>query len=228
MSRGQRVLQTFPAGREGGPHRLGVVADTHCPEFMAEVPRRVFEILSGVEAIVHCGDVGGKGGEKVLAALGEIAPVHAVRGDHDRGLESLPAMLELRWRGFGFGVLHGHRSHLLEEPSTLISTLSLGQIRPRIATGAWLRRRFPRADVILYGHSHEARVTRFGSQVHFNPGAVYVVDAQEAAARLRRHPGWFTWTWLQVTRRRRDRPRPSIGVVELTEGKLAFKVVPLD
>src|SRR5216683_1773316 len=68
--------------------RIGVLADTHCPEFMDRLPDRIFEVLAGVDLILHAGDVNG---QATLAELARIAPVEAVRGDHDRGLASLPA-----------------------------------------------------------------------------------------------------------------------------------------
>ena len=38
--------------------RIGVIADTHCPEFLDELPAAVFEKLRGVDLILHAGDVG--------------------------------------------------------------------------------------------------------------------------------------------------------------------------
>ncbi len=65
--------------------RIGVIADTHGlvrPEALAT--------LAGAELIVHAGDVGAP---EVLAALGAVAPVRAVRGNNDRGrwARALPA-----------------------------------------------------------------------------------------------------------------------------------------
>ena len=64
----------------------------------------------------------------------------------------------------------------------------------------------------------------------FNPGAVYMVTADEAERRLSDHPGWFQWCWLQVIRHRRDAPVPSVGVLELPEspgGEVRARVFPL-
>src|SRR4029079_16217142 len=56
---------------------IGVISDTHGllrPEAVAA--------LRGAEHILHAGDIGAP---EVLAALAEIAPVTAVRGNNDKG-----------------------------------------------------------------------------------------------------------------------------------------------
>jgi len=56
---------------------VGVISDTHGllrPEAVAA--------LRGVDRIVHAGDIGAP---EVLAALAELAPVTAVRGNNDKG-----------------------------------------------------------------------------------------------------------------------------------------------
>jgi hypothetical protein len=115
-------------------------------------------------------------------------------------------------------VVHGNRSRLLEEPVTLLGTLTLGLLWPRAGVARWLRRRFPRADVVVYGHTHRARVEELDGTLLVNPGAIYVVPADEARRRLARTPGWFQWCWLQVIRHRRDRPVASAGILEIEEG----------
>jgi len=205
-----------------------VVADTHCPEFLAELPDRLLEGLAGVDLIIHCGDVGGPGGEATLAALARLAPVKAVRGDHDRALGGLPPSLLLNWGGIRIAVAHGNRTRLIEEPVTLIGSLTLGLLWPRPASAPWLRARFPGADLIVYGHTHRAAIERRGAQVVLNPGAVYVVTAEAAHARLQRHPNWFERAWLQVIRHRRDRPRASFALVEVSPGGIECQIVGLD
>ncbi|HUZ90019.1 MAG TPA: metallophosphoesterase family protein [Candidatus Acidoferrales bacterium] len=208
--------------------KIAVVADTHCPEFSARLPPRLLEHLAGVDLIIHCGDVGGEGGESTLAQLQALAPVEAVRGDHDRALAGLPLRLQLEFEGARIGVVHGNRSHLIEEPATLMGTLSLGHWWPRAGLTRWLQGQFPQAQVVLYGHTHFARREQRGRQLVFNPGAVYVVTPEEAKARLRARPNWFDWCWLQVIRHRRDRPRPSFGLLQISRGEITASVVGLD
>jgi putative phosphoesterase len=203
--------------------RIGVISDTHCPEFLDELPAEVFERLRGVDLILHAGDVGG---ERTLERLRELAPVEAVRGDHDAHLARLPVRRELEVCGRRIAVIHGNRSRLLEEPVTLVSTLSLGLVWLRLGMGRWLRRKFPEADVIVYGHTHRAFLEDVDGALVFNPGAVYQVTSHEARRRLDREPNWFEWCWLQVMRHRRDRPLRSVGVLEIGEVVRAT-VVPL-
>src|SRR5215469_5488823 len=99
------------------PTRVGVVADTHCPEFVERLPDAVGVALAGVDLILHAGDINAL---STLEALGDMAPVEAVRGDHDRGLVDLPAHRELTVEGRRIVVVHGNRSRWIEEPETLL------------------------------------------------------------------------------------------------------------
>ena len=106
---------------------VGVVADTHCPEFLERLPDRLFKVLEGVQVILHAGDVNAA---STLDELGRLAPVEAVRGDHDRTLDALPTTREMTVAGRRIVVVHGNRSRWIEEPQTLLWTLSLGYFRP--------------------------------------------------------------------------------------------------
>src|SRR5439155_7349328 len=119
--------------------RVGVVADTHTPEFLDRLPPRVFEILSGVDLILHAGDVGGR---ETLTELARLAPVQAVRGDHDGGLAELPLQRMVEAGGRRIGLVHGNRSRLIEEPVTFAGTISLGYLWPAPGLDGWLRRQF--------------------------------------------------------------------------------------
>ncbi len=202
--------------------RIGVVADTHCPEFLDRLPAELMRGLEGMDLILHAGDVGG---EATLRRLGEIAPVVAVRGDHDPGLQ-LPRYREVAVAGRRIALLHGNRSRLVEEPVTFLGTVTLGRWWPNPDLVGWLHRKVPRADVIVYGHTHRARADLVGSTLVFNPGAVYMVSPQEARRRLGLEPNWFEWCWLQVIRHRRDPLVPSFGILELGE-RVRARVLPL-
>jgi predicted phosphodiesterase len=152
--------------------------------------------------------------------------VEAVRGDHDAGL-GLPASRLLEVEGRRIALVHGNRSRLVEEPVTFLGTVSLGfaWVSPGLHSG--LRRRFPDADVIVYGHTHTPAAERVGGALVFNPGAVYQVDREAALRRLAARPGWFEWSWLQVARHRRRVPPPTVGVLELSSSGVLASVVPL-
>jgi hypothetical protein len=133
----------------------------------------------------------------------------------------------LEIEGRRVALIHGNRTRLIEEPVTLLGTLSLGLFWPQVGLHGWLRRRFPEADAIVYGHTHTPIVDRAGQQLVFNPGAVYQTDRAAALRRLRRGPGWFEWSWLQVIRHRRRVPAPSVGVLEIDEHGVRAEVLPL-
>lgn len=125
--------------------RLGLISDTH-----GLLRPEVFDRLSGVDAILHAGDVGPA---SLLDELGVIAPVTAVWGNTDgfdvRERVEAVARLELGERRIA--LLHGHQ---------------LGSPTPE-----GLRRAIPDADVIVYGHTHRALETREDGVIVVNPGA---------------------------------------------------------
>ena len=57
--------------------RIGVISDTH-----GLLRPEAKQALSGVERIIHAGDIGSR---EILDELGSIAPVVAVRGNNDKG-----------------------------------------------------------------------------------------------------------------------------------------------
>jgi putative phosphoesterase len=203
--------------------RVGVIADTHSPEFLDRLPDAVFEALAGSELILHAGDINS---EETLAALRRIAPVEAVRGDHDRSL-ALPESRELVVEGKRIVVVHGQRSRWLEEPNTVLWTLSLGHFRPHRGLPRALRRRFPRADAIVYGHTHRARAETIDGVLLFNPGGVHQWNPTTTARRLTQNPGWFEWCWLQVARYMRRHEKPSVGILEVSESGIVPQVIEL-
>jgi uncharacterized protein len=204
--------------------RLGVVADTHCPEFLDRLPPRLFEVLKGVDVICHAGDINA---EDTLAELRRLAPVEAVRGDHDSAL-SLPTSRELVVEGRRIVIVHGDRSPWLEEPNTLLWTLSLGYFAPHGGLPRALRRRFPSADVIVFGHTHRAYAETIDGALLFNPGGVHQWNPATARRRLTQGPGWFEWCWLQVARHIRRYPAPSVGILEVTSDGITPSVISLN
>ena len=126
--------------------RLGLIADTH-----GLVRPGVHELFAGVDAIVHAGDVGGA---EVLDELGLLAPVTAVYGYVDGGTlrQRLPQVAELAVDGFQIVVTHGDQ---------------FGSPTP-----AKLKAAYPRADVIVFGHTHKPLIESLDDfTVVVNPGA---------------------------------------------------------
>jgi hypothetical protein len=162
-----------------------------------------------------------------LRDLGRLAPVEAVRGDHDRDLNTLPASREVLVDGKRIVLVHGNRGPWIEEPQTFLWTVSLGFYHPHHRLPALLRRRFPAADVIVYGHTHRPLIDRDGKALVFNPGGVHQWNPETTAARLRANPGWFEWSWLQVARHIRSYPAPTVGLLEVGAGGVEARILPL-
>jgi putative phosphoesterase len=155
------------------PVEVLVLADTHlgpgqAPRLIERLPRS----LTSADVILHAGDIVD---ESVLGDLARFAPVHAVLGNNDRGLE-----LPHQWVGSigGFEVAMVHDSG----PST--------------GRAGRLRRWFPTADVVVFGHSHipwhQTHVDERGhEQHHLNPGSAMQRRRQPrcTVARLRLRAG---------------------------------------
>jgi putative phosphoesterase len=204
--------------------RIGVISDTHCPEFLERLPDRLFAALRGVDLVLHAGDVDRR---ETLAELGRIAAVEAVRGDHDRTLTDLPYSREITVDGKRIVVVHGNRSRWLEEPQTLLWTLSLGSYLPAAGLPRHLCHRFPNADVIVFGHTHRPHIETRDGILLFNPGGVHQWNPTTAARRLGQKPGWFEWCWLQVARHLRHYQAPTVGILEVNGSKIVPTVVEL-
>lgn len=116
---------TFPEGAV----RVGVISDTH-----GLLRPEVFDVFRKVDHILHGGDLGKP---EILVELQALAPVTAVYGNVDppelRG--RLPQVAELELDGFTVVVTHGDQ---------------FGHPTP-----AKLHEAFPRAEIIVYGHTHK-------------------------------------------------------------------------
>lgn len=132
---------------------LAVLADTHLltsPRPRGRLPDSIWPHLRAADAILHAGDLLDAG---VLAMLAEYAPVHAVLGNNDRALVGqLPTTTVLELDGVQIGMVHDSG--------------------PTAGRSRRMRRLFPGADVVVFGHSH-APVNEIGEdgQILFNPGS---------------------------------------------------------
>lgn len=122
--------------------RIGLISDTH-----GFFDPRIRELLSGVDHILHAGDVGGA---FVTLQLEQIAPVTAVLGNTDQFLALKETeIVELDGRKF---LVH----HILD-PRELA-----GPIARRIAR--------EKPEVVVFGHTHARFCQMFGEVLYFNPG----------------------------------------------------------
>ncbi len=129
--------------------RVGIVSDTH-----GMLRAEVFEVLAGVDHLLHAGDVGPA---ELLAELEAIAPLTVVWGNTD-GFdvrERTTGIAEVELDGVRVVVLHGHQ---------------LGSPSPGRAAAA-----YPEAGLVVYGHSHRPEIQRVGPVLAVNPGSAGAV-----------------------------------------------------
>jgi uncharacterized protein len=201
--------------------RIGVVADSHVGETLPELPARVLELLAGVDLILHAGDLTDLA---VVRRLEEIAPVHAVQGDHDLdGGIALPRSLVVRVGDYRIGVTHGRRPRAVEIPA---AGASLALRRPvLLGFHRSMRRRLGRVDCVVYGHLHIPHREWRGGVLYFSPGAVLVPERDDGYDRNRLRARAYL-------RFRESLPpeirRPSVGILEVGPSGLSAHVLPLD
>ena len=130
---------------------LAIVSDTHMPRGDRRLPDACVARLRAADAILHAGDLMTVEVLELLEALGP--PVHAVHGNVDE-----PA-LRIRLPAVRVVVADGAR---------IVITHDAGPAERRLAR---LRRRFPDADAVVFGHSHQPlHEERDGFHI-FNPGS---------------------------------------------------------
>ncbi len=119
---------------------IGVISDTH-----GSLDPRVHDVFSGVDRILHAGDVGTGA---VLHELALIAPVDAVAGNTD---------------------VHGECSLL---PDTITVTVGGARIAVVHQLGPFLRAGVPAGvDFVVSGHTHVPQVLPSATVTFVNPGS---------------------------------------------------------
>jgi len=131
-----------------------LLADTHLGEGQAaRLVDKLYGHLETADVIIHAGDVTDP---SILAALEEFAPVRAVLGNNDRNM-ILPERFVVELDGCEVAAVHDSG--------------------PAEGRTARLRRWFPEADVVVFGHSHipwhqiDVRGADGHVQHHVNPGS---------------------------------------------------------
>ena len=161
--------------------RVAVMADTHAPRRWRACPPRVAEHLRRADLILHAGDVCTA---SVLTELAQYAPVVAVLGNND-GPDvagwGAPETAELDLDGLAVAMVHDSGP----------ATGRLGR----------MRRMFPGAALVVFGHSHIPLDESAGDLRIFNPGS--------------------------PTDRRRQ-PHGTLGLLRIDSGRLAeARIVPV-
>jgi len=128
--------------------KIGVISDTHA-RTLSEIPAPILKALAEVDLIVHAGDFTERA---VLEGLRTMGEVKAVCGNMDSGelREILPSKEIFVVNGKSIGLVHG--------------TGGPWGIANRISD------MFPDMDIIIYGHSHEAKNQFIRQSLLFNPG----------------------------------------------------------
>ena len=161
--------------------RLAIISDTHLPRGARALPPACVEQLRAADLILHAGDFMELAVLEELQALGPT--VCAVRGNVDSAeLQArLPLTRVVAAEGVKIAMVHdaGPSDRRLER----------------------LRRRFPDADAVVFGHSHIPLLERDAGFTIFNPGS--------------------------PTERRRA-PQHTMGLATVDHGAVTFRIIRLD
>ncbi|HXD57284.1 MAG TPA: metallophosphoesterase family protein [Thermoleophilaceae bacterium] len=159
---------------------IAVISDTHLPRGRRRIPDACLERLASADLILHAGDFTTP---EVLHDLEAIGPVAGVTGNVDTHAlrRLLPETRVVEADGARIAIVHdaGPADRRLER----------------------MRRRFPDADAVVFGHSHIPLHQQADGFQIFNPGS--------------------------PTDRRRQ-PRHTMGMATVHDGKLTFELLPLD
>ncbi|HEX2071174.1 MAG TPA: metallophosphoesterase family protein [Thermoleophilaceae bacterium] len=160
---------------------LAIISDTHLPKSARRLPARCVELLRGADRILHAGDLSTKAVLAELEALGP--PVVAVCGNVDSPelRRMLPAQAKVDAGGTEVAMVH-----------------DAGPARGRLAR---MRRRFPTAAAVVFGHSHVPLHEQTDEFQIFNPGS--------------------------PTERRRS-PVHTMGLAHVDGGRVEFELIALD
>jgi putative phosphoesterase len=161
--------------------RIAVVSDTHLPRGSRRVPAACIERLEAADLLVHAGDFVSLAFHAEMLALGP--PLAAVYGNVDELAlrQRLSAERTVEAAGARIGLVH-----------------DAGPARGRLAR---MRRRFPDAHAVVFGHSHIPLHESDGEFQIFNPGS--------------------------PTERRRA-PRHTMGVAMVGARRVRFEHIALD
>ena len=188
----------------------------------------MLEALEGCDLILHAGDLSVP---SVLHDLERVAPVVAVRGDHDRlGGLALPETAVVVAGGHRIGLIHGDRNHLIDASVVVASVAARRPLPYRAGVTRMLMRRMGPVDAIVFGHWHERVTRREGGTLLFSPGAVCPWGSLEGG----RPPGTgMTGVNDRAVRRFREQlgpeaMRPSVGILEVGSGGIRPRTITLD
>jgi putative phosphoesterase len=159
--------------------QLAIISDTHMAADSWPLPHRCFELIAASDLVMHAGDIMTSEALREIEAIGP--PVRAVAGNMDGpSLRArLPETEEIEVGGAVIAMLHD------AGPCAGVERM---------------RRCFPRADAVVFGHTHSPLHERDGAFQMFNPGSP--TD-------------------------RRFAPSHSMGLASVKSGQISFELVEL-
>jgi putative phosphoesterase len=155
---------------------VAVTGDTHLPRGRRRLPEACVARIAAADLVIHTGDFSTVGAYEEIAAIGpELVAVHG-NVDEPALRERLAETVEVEVGGARIAVMH-----------------DAGPRRGRLDR---LRRAFPDADAVVFGHSHLPLHEAEGGFQIFNPGS--------------------------PTERRRA-PTRTMGIAEVETGEIRFR-----
>jgi uncharacterized protein len=146
--------------------RVGLISDTHMPARCATLPPALFEVLRGVDLLLHAGDVGELW---VLDALSAIAPVIAVHGNDEtaEAQRELPYQQVIAVGGQRILLTHAHYPDRAAEMESRQDDEWAPKLNRRAAMG-----RRAGARIVVFGHTHIPMAVEHEGVFLINPGAL--------------------------------------------------------
>lgn len=183
------------------------------------MPSEAIEAFGDVDLVIHAGDICEP---EVIRDLENVAPVVAVRGNHDRNDWDLPDTAVVDVAGARIGVIHGER-HPMIEYSSALWLLATGRVRMGSHCRA-LARQLPKVDCLVSGHIHIPIDRTINGTHFFSPGAAYQPEGDPD----------FDWSSrgrriYRAVRRRlpAESLTPAVGVLEITNGRIHARAIQL-
>ncbi len=160
---------------------IAVISDTHMPKAGRRLPDACVERIRAADLVLHAGDVMTAAALREIEAIGP--PLAAVHGnvDSEELRRTLPAEREVDAGGARIAMVH-----------------DAGPARGRLER---MRRRFPDADAVVFGHSHMPLHEEAGGFQIFNPGS--------------------PTEWRRA-------PKATLGIARVDDGRVTFELVPLE
>lgn len=157
--------------QDGEKMKIGIISDTHLEKHPEKVLDYIDKCFNEMDLIIHAGDYTNS---KVINLIKSRSKFLGVHGNCDksyvRELVKEKELIELC--GYRIGIFHGHG-----EKKTTIER----------AYDAFSQ---DKADIIIFGHSHQPSITTKNKILMLNPGSL---------SRKRKEP-WFSYIILELNK----------------------------